>query len=466
MARSNYPTKYLCLDRWAEIFGLNPVAFNQGTFEPVCHYGCMSGCDEFWYQNTTQVGTHKTTRDDLALAIQQAERDIEDFLGIPLCPQEFCVTLPYNGTCFGSNLAHNRREYGGMATYKNEWRSWHLPKQRPRGDLYYIPHCPIFPYGRQNVKTIAKERAANLITSTGAPYTNDGVNCPRWLTASYEAVGLDFNECELEVYVGGHAGDPAYKICNATWTITPVPDFPTAILTMRIDAWLGVKDELLDAPGKCGICINENRPPVFNLLDPDTYIESVDLVRRFFDKTLPSVQFGWEGSGGCSCGKCDICTVRLCGGCLVGDTRQHPQMVLAFPARYDETDGWCHDATCGKCDREPDFVKIYYWHGYMDKNCSDQSPCFDCHELEQLIAQVAMARLMKGVCSCTCEKHEYFDDLKQDLNLSSRNEGSYFITADLVRNPLGFRRGEVNAYTRLLQIKQNLCQGNVTTGAF
>jgi hypothetical protein len=468
MAYSRYETKYLCLDRFSEIFGLNNVAFNQGTFEPRCHYGCMSGCDEFWYQNPWQIGGNKVTRDDVALAIQQAETDVEDFLGIPLCPEEHCITLPYNGTCFGRNTALLRStQYGMLPTYANEWRSWHLPKQRPRGDLYFIPHCPIWTFGRETRDVVCSEAEAYAIDQNGLPYlTDDGDRCPRWVTANCLADGIGFDECELEVYVGGHANEPVYKLCGVEWILVENDVTMQTTISFRIDAWRGVKPELLEEPGSCGICLNENRPPVINLLDPNSYIESVDIVRRYFDKTKPSVEFGWEGAGGCSCGRCDICTLKYCPGCLVGDSRQSEQFVLAFPASYTEENGWCHDPACGKCDREPDFVRLYYWHGYMDRKCSTASPCFDCHELEQLIAQIAAARLLKPVCHCTCERNMWFEDLQRDMNISSRNEGSYFITADLMRNPLGFRRGEVNAYTRLLQIKENLCQGNVTTGAF
>lgn len=71
----------LPLDRWAEIIGLDPRHFNQvvTSAKPV------HTCDKVWKQYAWQEND-QVSREDVAMAVQQAENTIESYLGFHLLP--------------------------------------------------------------------------------------------------------------------------------------------------------------------------------------------------------------------------------------------------------------------------------------------------------------------------------------------------------------------------------------------
>jgi hypothetical protein len=459
MAFSRYLSagKVLTLDRFAELFGLNQVAFNQGTFEPVCHYGCMTGCNEFWYQGPYQAGASHVTRDDLAQAIVQAERDLANFWSMPICPEEKCVILPYNGGC---GLGDNR-SYGSYMTY-GSYGSPYAPSLSPRQyGLYLIPNDPVMALGRQSLVELCTAETIIYDRNGDAYTTKNNVDCPKRVVLECEAVdGLDVSE--VEIYHTGHLGDRAYRVEPSSVVLSE------GILTIEIDPWRAVRPELWENPAECSICLTSNSAPILDLLDPNAYPDEFIVARRFFDPSLPAVEFGWHGNTGCACGECDICALAYCPGCLVGDTSQLSGSVRAMRARWDEDlETWCGDTDCHPLSRQPDFVKIYYWYGYTASQGYCTAPAaFDCREAEQIIAMLAASRLLKTVCHCVCDKAaDRFGDLQVTMNYTSRNEGSYFISMSLLENPFGTRRGEVDAYRKALAIKKNMRGGMVTTGA-
>lgn len=80
MARTRTRTR-LPLDRWAEILGMDPRHFNQVTTAAKQVTTCSTVWKQYAWQENDQVG-----REDVALAIQQAERMIEDYLHYRLLP--------------------------------------------------------------------------------------------------------------------------------------------------------------------------------------------------------------------------------------------------------------------------------------------------------------------------------------------------------------------------------------------
>lgn len=446
--------KVLSLDRFAEIYGLNLVAFNQGTFEPVCHYGCLTGCNEFWYQGAYQAGASHVTRDDLAQAIVQAERDLANFWNMPICPEEKCVVLPYNGGC--GNVYNN--SYGSYTTYG----SYGSPRATGRNyGLYLINDDPVLALGRQCLTELCTADAV-IYDRNGDEYTTkNNVDCPQKVVLECEAVTGMVCE-EVEVYHVDHVGERIYRVEPRRVTIRE------GVLTIEIDPWLAVRPELWDDTAECGICLSNNTAPILDLLDPAAYPDALVVTRRFFDPALPAAEFGWRGNPGCSCGSCSICQLSTCPGCLVGNAYPAPGAVQVARARWDtDTLAWVADTTCQACSREPDYVKLYYWHGYTSWSRCVAPAAFDCTEAETIVAMLAASRLLKHVCHCSCDKAaDRLEDLQATMNFSNRNEGSYFISMDLVNNPFGTRRGEVDAYRRAWAIKQNMRGGVVTTGAF
>lgn len=456
-SRFSKKSKVLDLDRFAEIFGLNPVAFNGATFEPVCHYGCMTGCNEFWYQGPHQAGSSVVTRDDLANAIAEAERDLAAFWGIPIYPQEKCVILPYNGGCGPArDYVYNSLYYGRPLIGTSR-----VPAETRRNQgLYVINDEPVLAWGRQSVAELGTV-PVQIYDRNGDLYTSkNNVDCPKRILLEVEVESCVL-ECEIEVYHVGHVCDRAYKIHS------PRIEIADGIASIEIDPWVAIRPELYEEPADCGICLNNNMSPIIDLLSPATYPDELVVVRRYFDRTVAAAQFGWRGNPGCSCGSCDICQLNYCPGCVVGNTYGVKGAVQAVRGTWNtEEEQWCTDSSCQACSRDPDFVKLYYWHGYTsDPGCD--STCFDSSEAEQIVALLAAARLPKAVCQCTCDRTtDRFAELQATMNYSNRNEGSYFLTLKLADNPFGTRRGEVDAFRKALEIKNMMPGGMVSTGAF
>lgn len=454
-SRHSKKIKALSLDRFAEIFGLNQVAFNQGTFVPAANYGCPK-CNEFWYQSAFQAGQHHVTRDELAVAILSAERDLANFWGFPIVPEEKCAILPYNGGCAAA---------GG---YYDSWPATRAitllpPVRRPRYDnLYVINDEPIFAWGRQAL-TEVDNPALVIIDQNGDPYTvKNTVDYPRYLTATVPVGDID-PTCEFEIYRGGHGGQPEHRLREAR------VERDGDNLVIELDPWLAIRPELWENPAECNICTNSGSTPILDLLDPAVFIHSIVVMRRFFDDTVNGAEFGWRGSDACGCGTggCTICELSTCPGCILHDAFSTETAVQIVRARWDgDEEQWVADSDCGACRREPDFVKVYYWHGYTSSPHCDER-CVDTSEVEEIVAMMAAARLPKAVCTCKCNQgYDRFGELQASMNFSDRNSGSYFITTELVGNPFGTRRGEVDAYRKALAIKNRRRGGTVTTGAW
>ena len=82
MARASLPT-LLSLDRYASIMGIVPAHFN-GAYAPSSGstgvFPISQGCKDVWYQHAWQR-FDALSREDLAIAIYDAEKDIEAELG-------------------------------------------------------------------------------------------------------------------------------------------------------------------------------------------------------------------------------------------------------------------------------------------------------------------------------------------------------------------------------------------------
>lgn len=102
MARANTYT-WLPLDTWARMFSYNAWLFN-GFRQPPASVG--TECHDIWYQYPEQYDT--LSREELAIAIQQAEVQIANFVGYNLLPDwnnEILKPPRYHKAEFSSSLS-------------------------------------------------------------------------------------------------------------------------------------------------------------------------------------------------------------------------------------------------------------------------------------------------------------------------------------------------------------------------
>lgn len=468
MARSDTKT-YLSLDRWAEIMGLNPVAFNQASMGGRCYASCGNHCPETWFQYAWQAQHGFLSREELAWVIQDAERDIQNFLGVPLCPEIRCKVLPYNGYCQPPSAALH-------GVLEGPWwpRSDSLPWQP--GTRWGKPLAPSYEIGRPAwfLPRLAKETlcvpcfedgSMELLNQAGTAYDPDGSECPILVEITCELEAYEPGEvqpCQIRLYYANRGQEETWRIHRPkSVKIEYDEGLEADVLTIQIESWKLIEPSLwekLEAPPPN--YDNANDQFLINLLDPDSFAECIEVVRVYHDPSLPLVEFCREPRGICGCQQdnCSVCNVSCQPGCVAENTRV-PGFVLAYPAHWDEEkQSWCGDSAISCGGGAPDFVRFYYWTGYLPSSqCPPQSLCeVGCAALERTIAILAASRLSKNVCSCSCNKTHWWMELQTNTSHSTRESGTYFNTKEMLDNPFGVRLGEIEAYRRLLLIKQEL----------
>jgi hypothetical protein len=465
----------LCLDRWAEIMGINPVAFNGAEMGCICYKTC-SKCQEIWYQHDWQSPNGSLSRSGLSWAIKDAERDIANFLGVPLCPQMRCKVMPYRPECLVSSGAVGQFDLFSSG-YRNDYYS------RVNGHAFYRPgydlnQCPalFLPRAVEDLMCTAcqVDDEILILDDSGNPYVNDNTHCPLSVVITCRVARpeggypVPIEACQIFLR---HQGS-GEVICRPRQVqVTFDDDTGDDVIQVVVDPWLLIEPALRSAVGPF-LPTGDNSCDVhtIDLLDPDNLVDCVDIWRRYHDPGLPMVEFGYEPKGVCGCGseECDICTPIYIPGCVVQGTRSSQSVVLVQPASWNETLGkWCRDDSLGACAPQPDFVKFHYWTGYLPKGqCPPIQPCeVDCSEMERLIAILATARLSRQICTCQCDRKYWWEELQVNTARSSRESGSYFNTAALAGNPFGTRQGEIDVYRRLDLIKRELCSGYVSSAA-
>lgn len=452
MARANVQT-LLSLDRWAQIMGLNPVSFNGAILGPNCYQACTK-CRELWNQHPWQSSGGYMAREDLAWAIADAERDIKNFLGVPLCPELHCMTLPY--------LPPSNQISCG-------WNGSYSP--RP---AYQISECPIFFLPRQAERLLG---IASLLDDTmvildeeGDFYDGDECHCPVEVQATLH-VSRDNTEpftpesCQIFVRYQGRTEEiKGAKVIEVIYDSIENED----LVQIIFDSWRLIEPSLWENAGPYAgedSCVNCG----IDILDSDNLVDYIEIWQRYHDPSMPIAEFGWECDIPCGCGDpdCPICRVQIQPACVIENTRG-PGFVVPFPARWNAGEEAWGRIDPWTCWRQPDFVRFYYWTGYLPKGqCPPESLCaVDCSQIEQIIAILAAARMTRRICSCTCgESKPWWEELQTNTSKSTRETGTYVNTVQTLNNPFGTRVGEIDAYRRLDLIKSELCGGYVTSTA-
>jgi len=130
--------------------------------------------------------------------------------------------------------------------------------------------------------------------------------------------------------------------------------------------------------------------------------------------------------------------------------------VVPVPATYDSDDAQWDQAAFSIC-RDPDEVKLYYYAGEYNERWFDGSSCETLSNYwAHAIAWLATARLERPFCSCG-NVLALADHLREDLARSG--EVSYQLDFNTLSNPLGTKRGEIQAWQRIAKINGRQLKG-------
>lgn len=395
----------LSLLEYALIMGINPIQFMSGSTTGLFP---STGCTDRWRQYAWQ-DEDKTSRDELAREIRQAELDIASELGY----------LP------GFNWrAGERIEYPKF--YKRAWTT----VSGTAVDGFYKSVKP--KYGRFVSGGI---RAVELIASA------------TFLSGDITLVDEDldgFAETAFVSVATTYTDPYAHKIFfpnqsgEEEWEIRPVNTkrIVGGFLEVRIPVYLLFRPELLAAlPGDEG----------FTDIDPTEVSNLVDAVEIYYETVDPSQgnTFHWNQST-LTIDDTEHTTqlAALEGKVIHRDT----SMVTVTPATYDAgTEKFTNQPFT--IAREPDYLELSYLSGdyVADSRSGTQVVPPD---LAQAIVSMATARLPRPLCTQCQNVKDKEERLRIDLAYSVNGQSGdvRFVTADILRNPFGTKLGEVEAW--------------------
>lgn len=412
------PYTLLSLARYAKIMGLTPPHFWQAagaTYFPV-----LGSCSDVWYQYSWQ-NDDQVSRYDLAITIQDAEREIASVLGYwpaPMWTSKEMHPYPRN---------YRRETFGNGRNVRGLFKSIEADYGR------------FIAAGRRAVSAVS--------TAVNVAYSDpdgDGFN----ELATVSAATSLTDACEIKVYHLGKSGQQEWEIRPARSKAISGGTF-----TATFDAWLFIDPDLQ--------AVLDNQAEAINLENSSNYVAQVDIYREYTDFTQASAEFSWEpkpynslvttfctSCGGTGCVACENTTQT---GCLhVRDVESG--ILVPTPATYDSDNAQWNGAAWTEC-REPETVKLWYYSGDIDEQYLRGASCEALSQyFAQAIAWLATARIERPICACN-NAHTLAMELRKDMAFSDDN-GSFIMSEEELANPFGTKKGEVMAWRRIRRLSE------------
>ena len=398
MARANVKT-WLPLDRWAEIIGLNPLHFNQlNSANLVPNNVCGDVWFAYSWQHSDRVG-----REDIAMAIQAAEREIAQEVGYNLLPDwtvEERLSYPEPAMAGAYNM------YG----------------TNPRGMLNSMELKRGFVIaGGVRAKSVVQAGAA--IVRTDADVDGYQETC----TVTVATSVTDANE--IHVYYPGKSG-------NDFWEIRPIGvtlSGGNAIITFK--AWQVSAANQQDA-------INAD---VLDAEAAGSYETTVDVYRVYNDPSTQA-QFMWENDTPYDCcGSCVACQFSTQAGCFhLREARLG--LAVPAPASWSSEDEEFTAQEWSAC-RAPDQVRFWYYSGWQNPSLDRPKVTMDSY-WEYAVAFFAASKLDRPVCGCS-NVNQFIEKWRRDAAFSSQEEGGFTVTPEMMANKMGTSMGALYAYKQI-----------------
>ena len=411
MARAETYTR-LSLARWFQLMGIHPLHGEQVIMPNLPPTVCSQPWLTHPWQDTDRVG-----REDLALAIKQAEDDIERELKATLMPtwivDEWRPTMRTFRPELGNLSGRDIRDFGQIVFSRQ--------KQFISGGI--------------QAKTFVATPAIVWSDADGDGYKETG-------TVTAAVTFLD--ACELCVYYPGKAGVDEWEIRPINASINA--GIGLATITFRRE--LTVQEDLLES---------FDPQSVDGLVDGN-FLATVDIYRKYNDPQQ-QVQFLWEPFGSscatCSGDGCPTCAYNTQYGCLM--IREDPRLgiVVYHPATWNNTT-LQFDAVGWAISRQPDLVRLWYYAGLRQKNlaCPNRSMPL---EWERAVAYYAAALLDRPVCECN-NLHAWIENWRRDTAIPGeeglQGESRWEQGSSILSNPFGTKRGAVFAWHRILRSRE------------
>lgn len=400
MARASYRT-LVSLDRYAKLIGLDPVHFAGATAGEF--WMDTGSCEDIWRQYPWQTPENFVSREELAHAIYNAEKDIETILGYSIAPR-FINAEQHN---YPRPAMRRQRGYGG----------WDV---------------------RFDAKTI-KTRFGKIIKSgkrgltmllDNAPVTYSDADGDTWKDqASITLTDSATDLAEIKLYFVDKLGDPA-------WEIRPLRSITRTgtTITILLDSWLLINPVLWEQHPQ-----SNTRPAPIDIAGTSNFVQTVEVQREYVDETISNVDLLWNPG---------FPYEAQTGYLSLID----PQLGYVAPYAATYTDGEWRQDLYANCS-EPDRVKIWYYAGAVsDEFLAGYTTDPLSDYFATTVMWLATARLAKTLCSCSHARNTA-TELQRDMTQITKSTTFVLnLATDLFTNPLGTKVGEYRAWQRLVRL--------------
>ncbi len=408
MPRATTRTK-LSLTRWAEIMGLDPRHFSQVVTAAKPSTICSAVWKQYPWQDADLI-----SREDVALAIQDAERLIEDYVGYNLLPD-----------------------------WTVDERIFMTPAAIPEVINVSLLTARRFPttvkVGRGHIISGGIQTKAVISAGEAVAYTDeDGDGYPE--TATITAATTVTDPDEIAVFVPGESAHDDAEFRPLANPITRRRDVTIAAGVVTI---VMAREQLADpdlitalAPGQIDGNVDAN------------FLATVDVYRRRNDPQTQATLM-WSPREGmlCNCADttCPTCAHSTQVGCLLAyDYRQGIFQVQ--PATFDSDDE-TFTATIAAVGRTPDKVRAWYYSGLQDQR--RDSPTLEMEgQWERAVTYLSLTKMTRVVCNCS-NVQAFSRRMTEDLAASVSNEAggvSFNLPDSLASSPWGTMRGALMAW--------------------
>ncbi len=413
----------LPLDTFAKIMGITPVYFNRLRFpgitpEPFV-VSASNAAMPLWYQFDWQA-PGQLSIDTLARTIQQVERDIEGFLGYSIAPNFVSQeqhTYPRN---------YRPEIYGNGLNVRGQMKSIRTKRGR------------VIAAGRR-VTTLLGTPAVS-----GASLVYTDPNGDGWDTLATITVPTTLTDVsQIKLYFTDNGGDPL-------WEVRPVKSktITGGNVVIEVDSWLLIDPDLQNA-------LPTDEATAIDGGNSANYVQNIEVRREYPDFTQPSASFFWERKprvnnlfcSSCGGTGCEACTLLVQDGCF-HLRNVYEGMIVPVPADFDADDQTWKKTAWQEC-REPDLMEVWYYAGEQSERfLSGISTDPLDMRLARIVAQMATSRL-----TCDFRGKNNVADLveywRRDMAESGGGGTTIFTPPDILNNPFGTHRGEVEAYRSL-----------------
>lgn len=352
---------------------------------------CVSPIFQYSWQHSDAI-----SRDELALAIYEAEVDLADYLGYWPAPKWEAVQR------VELDQPHNKSV-------------WHAYGIDVRGDIMsvHIPKAGHFISGGRVGKTLIDEAAPIVYTDP------DGDTYDELATITATTSVTDPEE--IAIYYQGMSGNDEWEIRPITVSISA----GVATITCRREQL--VKKSLLEAfvPGT-----------VEGTTDA-SFESTVDVYRKYHDPSM-QVQLVWRNATNCCTdGTCGSCSLSIQNGCLTTKDKDLG-IVTVSPGDWNDTDAAFDSAEFSVC-RRPDYVRVWYRAGYRDMTL-DRPNNKMSREWELAIAKLAVSKIDRNICGC---KHiqdvqaRWNTDYRRSVSTRDKSQSLRITQYELENAPFG-----------------------------